>query len=56
MKREDKRKGDDARKWELKFKDMQATIQRNESIIHMLKTQLADYQEREVCFECNIKG
>ena len=50
MKKERKRKDGDAVKWEAKVKDLQGTIQRNESIIHMLKMQLSQYQEKEeVC-------
>lgn len=48
MQKEHRRKGDEAKRWEGKFRDMQATIQRNESIIHMLRQQLMDYQQREV--------
>ena len=33
-------------KWEAKFKEMTSTIQRNESIIHMLKAQVEQYQRQ----------
>ena len=39
------KEGEGAR-WEAKFREMQATIQRNESIIVMLKAQVEQYQRQ----------
>ena len=50
LNREKNRKAANVQKYEEKFKDMQSTIQRNESIIHMLKMQLAQYQKEEVWY------
>ncbi|ELU02583.1 hypothetical protein CAPTEDRAFT_220477 [Capitella teleta] len=44
---EQRRKEEEAKKWEMKFRDLQGTIQRNESIILMLRQQLSDFQQRE---------
>ena len=55
MKKERKKKDSEAGKWESKFKEMQATIQRNESIIQVLKMQLSQYQEKEEVGQFGVK-
>jgi uncharacterized protein YjaG (DUF416 family) len=46
--KEQRRKEEEAKRWEMKFRELQATIQRNESIILLLRQQLNEYQIREV--------
>ena len=46
LNKEQKRKDATSEKWEVKVKDLQATVQRNESVIQMLKTQLQTYKEQ----------
>ena len=46
--REKRRKDNKAGKWENKVLDLQAKLQQNESVITMLKQQIAEYQEQEV--------
>ena len=48
MKKEKNRKDANSRKYEEKVKEMQATIQRNESMIHMLKLQLQQGRGEDV--------
>lgn len=48
MKREKYKKDASTRKYEEKCKEMQATIERNESMIQMLKLQLQHGQKEEV--------
>ena len=46
IKREKRKQEEGQGKQDEKYKEMQATIQRNETVIQMLKMQLAQFQQR----------
>lgn len=46
IKRERRKQEEGQGKHDEKYKEMQATIQRNETVIQMLKMQLAQFQQR----------
>jgi septal ring factor EnvC (AmiA/AmiB activator) len=46
IKKERKKQEEGQDKHDEKYKEMQATIQRNETVIQMLKMQLAQFQQR----------